>query len=67
VLAAQLHRPAITSVPRVALEVVLGGQLAREAVLASQRVAPTALLASGFTFSQPDIEAILKYSLSVHN
>jgi uncharacterized protein len=67
VLAAQLHRPALLGVPRVALELVLGRELARDAVLASQRVAPTALLASGFVFSHADVEAILKYSLSVHN
>jgi uncharacterized protein (TIGR01777 family) len=66
-LATQLHRPALLSVPRVALEFVLGRELAREAVLASQRVAPAALLASGFTFSQPTVEDILKCSLSVHN
>lgn len=67
VLAAQLHRPALLSVPGFALELVLGRELAREAVLASQRVAPAALLASGFEFSHPDVESILKCSLSVHN
>lgn len=65
-LAVQLHRPALFSVPRQGLELALGRQLAREAVLASQRVAPTALLASGFEFSHPDVTAILKSSLSVH-
>jgi uncharacterized protein (TIGR01777 family) len=66
VLGAQLRRPALLSVPRFALELVLGRELVREAVLASQHVAPAALLASGFGFSHPDIGAILKCSLSVH-
>ncbi len=64
-LAAQLHRPALLSVPRFALELFLGRELARGAVLASQRVAPAALLASGFAFSHPDLEAILKSALSI--
>lgn len=67
VLAAQLHRPALLSVPRFALELALGRELVREAVLASQRVAPATPLTSGFEFSHPDVEAILKCSLSVHN
>lgn len=67
VLATQLRRPALLSVPRFALELVLGRELARAAVLASQRVAPAALLASGFAFTHPDVEAILKSSLSVRN
>jgi hypothetical protein len=55
-LAYALHRPAIVPVPAVALKLAMG-EMARETVLASQRVAPKALTAAGFTFSYPTIDA----------
>jgi hypothetical protein len=58
-LARALRRPTVPRVPAVALEAVLGRQLAREAVLASQRVVPTALLESGFSFHHPDSPSIV--------
>lgn len=63
-LALQLHRPARFNVPAVALRLVLGAQLTEEAVLASQRVEPRALLESGFSFRHPDVAAILRATLS---
>jgi len=62
-LARQLKRPAIARVPGVALKVVLGAQLADDAVLASQRVMPSRLLESGFRFDQADVDAILRWAL----
>lgn len=59
-----LRRPAVAPVPRAALALVLGRDLAVEAVLASQRVVPRALEKSGFRFRHPDLEAILGAALA---
>jgi uncharacterized protein (TIGR01777 family) len=64
VLARQLHRPARLRIPSSALCVVLGRELVTDAVLASQRVTPTALLESGFTFEDSDIGQILSSALA---
>jgi uncharacterized protein (TIGR01777 family) len=45
-----VHRPAVIRVPGPALRAVLGRELADELVLASQRVMPTRMETSGFTF-----------------
>lgn len=66
-LARALHRPAALRVPTAALRLALGSELARTAVLASQRVVPTALLADGFSFTDPDLESILARALGAHN
>ena len=57
-----LHRPARLPVPSAALKAVLG-EFSME-VLGSQRVLPTRLLASGFDFRHPSIEAALAAELS---
>lgn len=49
-----LHRPAIFPVPSAALKLVLGDL--SEDVLGSQRVLPSRLLESGFTFAFPKID-----------
>ncbi len=54
-----LHRPSVFAVPGFALRVALGPDLASEMVLAGQRVLPTKLTASGFTFDHDRIEAAL--------
>ena len=59
VLGRVLARPALLPVPRVALE-LLYGEMANEAILASQRVMPRALVAAGFTFSYPTLEQALR-------
>lgn len=58
-LAKALHRPALMRVPALALEVVLGSQLTRGAVLASQRVVPRALSQMGFVFENHDARSII--------
>jgi uncharacterized protein len=58
-LGRQLHRPSKLRVPVAAVRIVFGPELADATVLASQRVVPSALLASGFNFESPDIESIL--------
>lgn len=57
-LAAAVHRPAIMPVPRIALR-LLFGELADAALLTSTRVEPARLVAEGFRFELPDIEAAL--------
>lgn len=54
-----LHRPAFLPAPAFALRIALG-QMADEALLASQRVLPTRAVAEGFTFSSPTIEGALR-------
>ncbi|MEU9898245.1 TIGR01777 family oxidoreductase [Streptomyces phaeochromogenes] len=53
-----LHRPAVFAVPAPVLKLVLG-EMAQE-VLGSQRVLPTRLLESGFTFAFPGIEEAVR-------
>ena len=64
ILAHRMRRPALSRVPKFALDLVLGSELTSEAVVASQRVIPSALLASGFTFDDPDTNAIVRTVLS---
>ncbi len=58
-----LHRPAIIRVPAWALRLILG-EIADVALLASQRVAPTKLLASGYVVKQPELAGALHYVLA---
>lgn len=58
-LARALRRPAFLPVPRLALEVVLGAEAARETALVSQRVRPRVLATSGFSFAHGDLDAAL--------
>lgn len=61
-LASALHRPAVLPVPALALRAALGGFA--EEVLASRRLAPTALLGSGFRFSHPDLASAVRWTLA---
>jgi uncharacterized protein len=63
-LARLVHRPAVATVPAVALRLALGAELTSEALLASQRVAPQALESAGFIFEHPTIDAILADALT---
>jgi hypothetical protein len=62
-LASVLSRPAIFPMPAFAARLVFG-QMGDELLLASQRVEPAKLMASGYVFQQPDLRhalsAILK-------
>ncbi len=57
-LGSVLHRPAIFSAPRFALAAMLSGEGA-DAILASQRARPTALVAAGFDFTHPELRETL--------
>jgi uncharacterized protein (TIGR01777 family) len=56
-LGAALHRPAVAAVPAFALELMFG-ELAREALLASQRMMPARLQELGFSFEHPELGAL---------
>ena len=60
---AVLNRPTMLSVPGAALRLVLG-DMADQALLASARVMPERLLASGFQFRHPQLESALRSLLS---
>jgi len=62
-LGAALHRPAVAAVPSFALELMFG-ELAREALLASQRMMPARLHELGFSFEHPDLGPLLATLLS---
>lgn len=53
-LAAAVHRPAIASVPAFVLELMFG-ELAKEALLSSQRGVPARLQAAAHEFRDPDL------------
>ncbi|CAN5485135.1 MAG: TIGR01777 family oxidoreductase [Actinomycetota bacterium] len=59
ILGRVLSRPTFCSVPRVALEVVLGKDMATEMLFFSQRLVPSKLEGSGFVFRQPELEPAL--------
>ncbi len=58
-----LHRPALLMVPAIALRLLLG-ELADEALLASQRAVPARLLESGYEFAHTDLDGALEAALS---
>ena len=61
-LARLLSRPAALPVPGAALRLVFRDFA--DDLLAGQRVVPTKLLASGFTFEKPDVEPVLREVLT---
>lgn len=59
VLGAALHRPAVLPIPSFVLE-LLFGQMARDTLLASQRMVPARLTAAGYTFRHGELMAALR-------
>jgi len=59
VLADFLHRPCLLRAPAFGLQAVFG-EMAREALLASTRVEPVALLREGFRFRHPELGIALQ-------
>lgn len=59
-LARTVRRPAVFPVPAFALRILFGAQRAQELFLFSQRVLPDRLLASGFAFTDPELEPALR-------
>lgn len=62
-LARAVHRPAILPAPAIALRILLG-EMANEALLASERVVPAKLLGAGFRFAHPTVDQALAASLN---
>lgn len=62
-LARVLHRPAILTVPALALR-LLFGEMADEALLGGAHVHPRRLLESGYAFRWPELEPALREMLS---
>jgi uncharacterized protein (TIGR01777 family) len=62
-----LGRPTLLPVPKIGLKLLLGGEMAEELLLGGQRVLPTRLLDSGYTFTHPDLADALKSVLSGPN
>ncbi|MGO9865881.1 MAG: DUF1731 domain-containing protein [Terriglobales bacterium] len=60
ILASVLRRPAIFPVPEFALRLAFGKQAAEEMLLASQRVQPGKLGASGYKFRFRELKAALE-------
>lgn len=58
-----LHRPTVFPVPRFALNVKLGGELAEAVGYVSHRVLPRKLLDSGFEFEQRTVDEALSAAL----
>jgi len=59
-----LGRPAVLPVPKLGLKALLGGEMAEEMLLGGQRVLPTRLLDSGYTFAHPDLPDALRTALA---
>ena len=59
-----LHRPTLIPAPKFALKAALGGEMAEELLLVSQRALPTRLLDSGYTFAHPELAGALEVALA---
>ena len=55
-----LRRPTVLSAPAFALRLALGGEMAEELMLASQRAMPVRTIESGFKFQHPLLEPALR-------
>jgi uncharacterized protein (TIGR01777 family) len=58
-----LRRPAVFTVPRVAMSLAFG-EMADDTIFADQRVRPRRLLEAGFAFALPTLEAALRKELT---
>jgi hypothetical protein len=58
-----LGRPTVLPAPRFGLKAILGGEMAEELLLFSQRALPTRLLDSGYTFKHPELREALGAAL----
>jgi uncharacterized protein (TIGR01777 family) len=58
-LATAIHRPALFSVPALALKLAMG-EMADALLLSSQRVKPAMLMRMGYRFSRPQLEPTLR-------
>jgi len=59
-----ISRPAVATVPAMAVRLMLGGEMANATVLSSQRVRPKALDEYGFRFQYPHLEGALRHEIA---
>jgi uncharacterized protein (TIGR01777 family) len=59
-----LGRPTLLPVPKFALSLVMGRELAQEVILAGQRVLPKAAESVGYQFAHPDLGSALRAALA---
>lgn len=59
-----LHRPSFLPVPSFGPKLLLGSELADALLFTGQKVMPTALAASGYTFQHPTLDVALKAVLA---
>jgi uncharacterized protein (TIGR01777 family) len=59
-----LHRPTVLPTPLFPLELRFGKELVRDGLLAGQRAIPSALLASGYTFRDPELDRAMRALLT---
>ncbi|MGZ8786596.1 MAG: DUF1731 domain-containing protein, partial [Acidimicrobiia bacterium] len=59
-LASTLRRPALFVIPRFALQIRFGREMAEGTALANQRVLSERLASDGFEFSYPELEPALR-------
>ena len=57
-----LHRPALATVPALAVKLVYG-EMGEETVIAGQKVLPKRLTEAGYHFRHPDLEDALRFEL----
>jgi uncharacterized protein len=63
-LAAALKRPALLPIPSFGPKILFGAELVQNLLLDGQKVMPTKLPASGFTFNHPTLDVALKALLA---
>ena len=63
-LASVLKRPAVLPIPSFGPKLLLGGELADALLFSGQRVVPTVLQSSGYTFQHPTLEVALRAMLA---
>lgn len=59
-LGAALHRPTVVPIPTFAVKALFGAEMTEEMLLPGQRVMPTKLEETGFTFKHPDIREAMR-------
>ncbi len=63
-LARVLHRPAMLTVPELAVK-LLYGEMGQETVLAGQRVLPRRLMEAGFVFQFPAVDDAIRHEMGI--
>ena len=63
-IARAVHRPCFLTVPKTALRLALGSEMADEMLLAGQRAVPAGLSAIGYTFHHPDLDEALRHVMA---